>query len=112
MQAVINAVSLTQPIFNHKRIASYGEVMVAYTEQMLNTWQDGETRDINADMMRLTLSIVMKTIFTLDLTQTEAKDIMMMAWYETNRQLDFPIPYWFPTPLFFNIVLCCDRNMA
>jgi MFS family permease len=31
-------------------ISGYGEVMVAYAEQMLNTWQDGETRNIHADI--------------------------------------------------------------
>jgi cytochrome P450 len=30
---------------------------------MLQTWHDGETHDLHADMMRLTLEIVMKCIF-------------------------------------------------
>lgn len=50
---------LVQPVFHQKLIASYATVMVEYAERMLTTWQDGETRNIHADMMRLTLNIVM-----------------------------------------------------
>lgn len=53
---------LAQPIFHQSRINGYARVMVNYAEQMLATWRDGETRDIHAEMMRLTLRIVMKTL--------------------------------------------------
>ncbi len=29
--------------------------MVSYTERMLATWQDGETRDVHQEIMRLLL---------------------------------------------------------
>lgn len=66
---------LAQPVFQQKKIADYGQVMVEYTEKMLETWQDGETREIADDMMRLTFNIVMKTLFSSDVSEEEATDI-------------------------------------
>src|SRR5919199_5290694 len=54
---------LMQPAFHHQRIAAYGDTMVAYTQQMLAAWQDGEVRDVHQEMMSLTLQIVAKTLF-------------------------------------------------
>jgi cytochrome P450 len=59
---------LAQPAFHRQRINSYGEVMVDYTERMLAGWTDGEQRDIHRDMMRLTLEIVVKTLFNADVS--------------------------------------------
>lgn len=46
---------LIQPAFHRNRIAAYGDVMVGYTERLMAGWRDGETRDVHADMMHLTL---------------------------------------------------------
>ena len=94
---------LTQPVFHQKRISGYGEVMVAYAEQMLNTWQDGETRNVHANMMRLTLNIVMKTLFNQNVTEGEAQNVahaldVAMHWFESKRKQGFLIWEWFPRP--------------
>ncbi|AFY33811.1 cytochrome P450 [Calothrix sp. PCC 7507] len=94
---------LLQPVFHQKRIASYGDVMVTYTEQMLENWQDGETRDVHQDMMRLTLNIVMQTIFNRDLSNGEAQDVahaldVAMDWFESKRKQNFIFLEWFPIP--------------
>src|ERR671923_1359708 len=57
---------LAQPSFHRERIATYGDVMVSYTERALDTWHDGETRDVHHDFMRLTLLIVAKVLFDAD----------------------------------------------
>src|SRR4051812_1140346 len=57
---------LSQPAFHHKRIQAYGQIMVDNTLQMLDQWQPGEVRDINRDMMRLTLRIVARALFSAD----------------------------------------------
>jgi cytochrome P450 len=54
---------LAQPAFHKQRISNYGDVMVEYTERMLTGWKAGETRDVHRDMTRLTLEIVVKTLF-------------------------------------------------
>ncbi len=94
---------LAQPVFHQKRIAGYGESMVANTEQMLNEWQDGETRDIQPDMMRLTLSVVMKSLFNFDVSQKEAKVVahaldVAMDWFDSKRKQNFIFWEWFPRP--------------
>ena len=43
------------------RIQAYAQVMLDHTARLLSEWKPGEVRDINRDMMRLTLSIVAKT---------------------------------------------------
>jgi cytochrome P450 len=59
---------LAQPAFHRQRIGTYAQVMVEYTERMCSTWRNGETRDIHRDMMRLTLEIVVKTLFNADVS--------------------------------------------
>ncbi len=65
---------MMQPSFHHQRIAAYAEVMTEKTEQLLKSWQDGMTVDVAEEMMRLTLAIVCKTLFDMDLTE-EVKDL-------------------------------------
>ncbi|WP_392532376.1 cytochrome P450 [Nostoc sp. C117] len=66
---------ITQPVLHHKRISNYGDIIIAYTERLLDTWQDGEIRNVQPDMMRLTLNIMWKVIFNHDLSEQEAQDI-------------------------------------
>ena len=60
---------LAQPAFHRQRINDYGEVVVACTERMLANWQDGETRDIHQEMMRLLQEILTITLSTPTLTK-------------------------------------------
>ncbi|MEP6922519.1 MAG: cytochrome P450 [bacterium] len=59
---------LAQPAFHRQRINSYAEVMTDFTERMITTWREGEVRDLHRDMMRLTLEIVVKTLFNADVS--------------------------------------------
>jgi cytochrome P450 len=59
---------LSQPAFHRERVASYASVMVDYTRRLAAKWQDGETRDIHPDMMRLTLEIVVQCLFSADVS--------------------------------------------
>ena len=81
---------LTQPVFHQHRINGYAAVMVDYTERMLQSWCEGELRDVHNEMMRLTLNIVTKTIFNQDVTDGEASRVAhaldeAMTWF--NRQM-------------------------
>ena len=95
---------LAQPVFHQKRIASYGAVMVDYTAKMLETWRDGETKDIQAEIMRLTFNIVMKTLFSSDVTEEEAgavSEAMSVAaeWFLARLKSPVPVlPERFPSP--------------
>jgi cytochrome P450 len=60
---------LSQPAFHRERVASYGNVMVDYTERLTSKWREGETSDIHRDMMRLTLEIVVQSLFSADVSR-------------------------------------------
>ncbi|MFZ3587725.1 cytochrome P450 [Bacillus sp. DJP31] len=57
---------MIQPAFHKKRIASYGDSVSVFTQDLISTWKTGESRLINQDMMNLTLRIIVKTLFGTD----------------------------------------------
>jgi cytochrome P450 len=59
---------LAQPAFHRQRISSYGDIMVQYAQRAMTNWKDGEERDISRDMTRLTLELVVKTLFNSDVS--------------------------------------------
>jgi cytochrome P450 len=58
---------LIQPSFHPDRIQVYAGMMTELTDRMLEGWTDGETRDVHEDMMELTLRIVTKALFGVDI---------------------------------------------
>jgi cytochrome P450 len=93
---------LAQPAFHRDRIATYAEVMVSFTERMLSSWNDGQTRDVQADMMRLTLEIVSKTLFDAEIgsdsvdASAAMETLLNISMKRMGRLI--PIPGWVPTP--------------
>jgi cytochrome P450 len=65
---------LAQPAFHRQRIASYGKTMVDYAARHRARWKDSATIDMHAEMMRLTLAIVGKTLFDKDV-EADAPEI-------------------------------------
>ena len=57
---------LSQPAFHRERMAAYGRTMAAYAEEMLATWQDADLRDIHPEMIQLTMRIVAKVLFSVE----------------------------------------------
>ncbi len=93
---------LAQPAFHLQRIANYADVMVAYTERMLDGWQQGEQRDIHHEMMKLTMEIVAKTLFDADVSQeTDSIGEAITTAIElasARMGRPFALPLWIPTP--------------
>jgi cytochrome P450 len=95
---------LVQPAFHHARLASYGEVMVGETERMLAGWSGGETRDIHAEMVALTLGIVARSILDSELEASEVAEVEQAAADLTDHfesrfnSLRFFLPDLLPTP--------------
>jgi cytochrome P450 len=97
---------LAQPAFHRARIAGYASTMVEYTERLLHEWQDGEERDIHAEMMRLTLQIVGKTLFDADVerdAQDIGKSMELLLELSANFRRTIFIPHWVPTPTNFRL---------
>jgi cytochrome P450 len=63
---------LAQPSFHRDHVASYAATMVAATERMLAGWAGGQVRDVQDDMMRVTLEIVAKCLFDADVARDAA----------------------------------------
>jgi cytochrome P450 len=93
---------MMQPSFHRERIAEYTRVMTAFAGEVADEWQEGETRDISHEMMRLTLRIVAKTLFDTDVTR-EADEVgrslttlvdlfnmLLLPFSEVLEKLPFP----------------------
>jgi cytochrome P450 len=65
---------LVQPAFHRDRLAGYGAVMVDRAAILRDQWESGKPMDVLQEMMRLTLSIVAKTLFSTDV-DSEADEI-------------------------------------
>lgn len=65
---------LVQPAFHRDRLAGYGAVMVDRAAVARDGWRSGQPFDVLQEMMRLTLAIVAKTLFSTDV-DSEADDI-------------------------------------
>jgi len=62
---------MIQPAFHRSRIAEYAGAMTEHAGQMAASWHDGDTRDIDEEMMRLTLRIVGQTLFSANVEDEE-----------------------------------------
>lgn len=83
---------MIQPAFHRNRIVEYAKSMVEFAEKMSYSWRDGEVRDIDKEMMRLTLQIVGKTLFSANV-EDEA-DAVGNAMTTVSKLFDFLLlPY-------------------
>jgi cytochrome P450 len=94
---------LIQPAFHRERIAVYARLMVDRTERMLDSWEPGRIRDVQDDMMRLTLEIVAKALFDAEVTgqsanASAAMETLVRCFIARTGSLVHP-PDWLPTPL-------------
>jgi cytochrome P450 len=93
---------LAQPSFKHESITRCAEFMVDSARQMVDRWRDGESRDVHAEMMALTLTVVAKSLFGADVSQESAN--LCHALGEVSSQLrampniSFFLPKFVPTP--------------
>ncbi len=65
---------MIQPAFHRDRIAAYAETMVEESCRIRQEWRDGYVLDLDREMMRLTLRIVGKTLFSVDVDE-EAEEV-------------------------------------
>lgn len=93
---------LVAPSFHHQSIKKYTDQIVAYTQDLAQTWQSGDVRDIHQEMMLLTQRIIMKVLFDADVRDTadqasEAFNIMMQAMGAEQKGLEAFLPDFIPT---------------
>lgn len=95
---------LAQPAFHSRRIEAYAEVMTAYTADLVDGWRAGTSRNMAAEMEKLTMYIVVKTLFDIDKGAVAGQaDRIGRAIHElqllTNKEIQrpFPHPEWLPS---------------
>jgi len=93
---------LVQPAFHRDRLAGYGAVMVERSAVLREQWKPGQSMDVLQEMMRLTLAIVAKTLFSTEvdseadeigtaLTQVfDLFEIILMPFSEILEKLPLP----------------------
>jgi cytochrome P450 len=59
---------IAAPAFHRQRIQAYGALMVERAVEMRERWQAGVEMDVSAEMMRLSLQIVARTLFAQEVT--------------------------------------------
>jgi cytochrome P450 len=59
---------IVAPAFHRQRIAAYADEIVASAERHSAHWQPGQTIDISAAMMSLSLEIIARTLFNTEVT--------------------------------------------
>lgn len=94
--------ALMAPAFRQERLALSVDKMVCCANRLFDRWQDGEERDIRADMTRLTLEIAAKVLFDVELDRavagiSRAVDRGMEEISKRFKRGIF-IPDWIPTP--------------
>lgn len=93
--------ALVQPAFHRERIAAYAELAVSFAQSEIAIWQNGETRAIEHDMMRLTLRIIAQALVGSDVAEnasvvgTAMRTFLQEFRNRVNTGL--LIPEWAPT---------------
>jgi cytochrome P450 len=93
---------LEQPAFHRSRIPEYAATMVDLCRAHINSWRDGDQRNMAQEMMALTLDIAVKTLFGTSLPgeahQIGEAMIFLMRYSMRRQRLPLQIPQDWPTP--------------
>lgn len=99
---------LMQPAFHRRRLESHDQTITRATAVMLDRWQEhaasGESLDVDEEMMQLTLEIVGKTFFRVDL-----RDEAPQMTHAILEMLDYVV-YRASSPLALPRVVPTPRN--
>jgi cytochrome P450 len=93
---------LVQPAFHRDRLVGYASAMVETTAHAREQWTSGAQLDMAREMMRLTLGVVTKTLFSADVTSDADEignaltqvmilfDMVLMPFSEWIEKLPLP----------------------
>jgi cytochrome P450 len=92
---------LAQPAFLMSRLAGLSEMMVEYTEEMLTGWDDGDVVNVELEMARLTVKIIVEAMFGATIDDERVRVLQenlepIGARFEPDP-FRFAIPDWAPT---------------
>jgi cytochrome P450 len=94
---------LMQPAFHRRELASFGTTFVEEAERLADSWPNGAIIDLEKAMKTLTMRIIGRTMFSVDVGATTER---LQESFELSSQLVFerassplPLPHQVPTPL-------------
>ncbi|MGF1580605.1 MAG: cytochrome P450 [Gemmataceae bacterium] len=103
---------LIQPMFQKQRLGNYTNTAAKITERFLDSWQEGECRNVHNDMMHVTMQIMSQVLFGMDLSDeaeiVEQACLTILADFKFRLETKIDLPYWLPTP--WNWKLHRDRS--
>ena len=98
---------LSQPAFHRERLALYARIINGCAEEMLDSWKDGENRDVHQEMMQLTLRVVAKVLFSVDVKQESGEVAaalnLLMKHSSGARMLLPPWVRYLPLPFLIRV---------
>ena len=91
---------LVLPAFHADRLKAYAAVMAEEAARASGQWTAGSTRDVHSDMMHMTLQIVTRTLFGVDIANAigAAEELVSTLMDEFNRRISMPVRSRFPLP--------------
>jgi cytochrome P450 len=79
---------LVKEPFSRRAISTYSETIVRLTDEMLDSWQPGEVRDIAEEMRRYMLQVTSTLLFGLDEPELALRlGDMIAEWVSMNDEL-------------------------
>jgi len=91
---------MMQPAFHRSRIANYASTMTACATRLMESWKPGEPMDLHEAMMRLTLQVVGKTLFSADVEQDApqvGETLQLLLEFTSDFRRLVMTPKWLPT---------------
>jgi cytochrome P450 len=93
--------NLAQPAFHMQRLAALAPTMTAKTESMLEDWSDGDTVNVETEMARLTVDIIVSAMFGVDADGATVgrvqESLEPLGRRFEPKPFRFLVPDWVPT---------------
>lgn len=92
---------LAKPAFDPRRIASLSGVMTDHATAMVDEWEDGDVRDVQLEMARVTVKIIVEAMFGASIDDERTRVVQenlepLGKRFEPNP-FRFLVPDWAPT---------------
>jgi cytochrome P450 len=94
--------TLANPAFHARRIGTMTDMMAAHAEAAVEAWTDGDVIDVQLEIARLTIRIIVNAMLGVDPTDEQVRTVQenlepLGARFEPDP-LRFLVPDWAPTP--------------
>ena len=96
---------LAQPSFHKTKISNLSNIMTSTIEEMLDQWEtrcdNHEIIEVTEEMMRLTLKVVVRALFSTGLSEEEVQvvaDVFTPLLESTNKRVSFPFQLLYKLP--------------